>query len=138
MRIAVVEDDAGARAAITEMLREPHDPRPFARAEELVAEIGRGVAFEAVVTDVVLPGMSGIDLIRALVGRRLVFTAVLVTGYGTGQLELDGLDVEVLTKPFLIDELLAAVEREPAQPRAIVCNGSSASMARDVQSSSPS
>ena len=132
MRIAVVEDDPGARAAIAEMLRERHEALPFGSAEEMVEAIDGGLAFDAIVTDAVLPGMSGPDLIRALDAHGLDLPAVIVTGYATSELDLDGLDVEVLTKPFPIDDLLASLQR-----RAIAWSGSSASIARDVQSPLP-
>lgn len=133
MRIAVVEDDPGARAAIAEMLREQHEPRPFVSAEDVVEAIDAGATFDAVVTDAVLPGMSGPELLSALAAHGLEIAAVVVTGYAPSELELEALDVEVLTKPFRIDDLLEALQR-----RAISCNGSSASIARDVQSPLPS
>lgn len=133
MRIAVVEDDPGARAAIAEMLRERHEARAFSCAEEFIEAIHAGETFEAIVADAVLPRMSGPDLLRALEAHGLGLTAVIVTGYAPSELDLDGLDVEVLTKPFPIDDLFAALQR-----RAIAWSGSSASIARDVQSPLPS
>lgn len=133
MRIAVVEDEPSARAAIAEMLSEQHEPRPFGSAEEVVEAIDAGAAFDAVVVDAVLPGMSGPELIAALAAHGLELAAVVITGYAPSELDLGGLDVEVLTKPFRLDDLLAALQR-----RASSCNGSSASIARDVQPSVPS
>jgi DNA-binding response OmpR family regulator len=133
MRIAVVEDDPGARAAIAEMLREEHVACAFGCAEDVVVAIDDGETFDAIVTDAVLPGLSGPDLLRALDAHGLGLAAVIVTGYAPSELDLDGLDVEVLTKPFRIDDLLAALQR-----RASAWSGSSASIAREVQSPLPS
>jgi two-component system cell cycle sensor histidine kinase/response regulator CckA len=137
MRIAVVEDDPGARAAIAAMLSEQHEARAFCSAEEVVEAIDAGADFDAIVTDAVLPGMSGPDLIRALAAHGLEPTAVIVTGYALSELDLHDLDVEVLTKPFLIDDLFAAVQRRAIERTAMAWSGSSASIARDVQSPSP-
>jgi CheY-like chemotaxis protein len=64
--------------------------------------------FDAVMTDLSMPGMSGLDVARALKSTRPNLPVVLVTGWETGlsQLELSDAGVrEVVFKPFRIEQL---------------------------------
>ncbi|RPH66061.1 MAG: response regulator [Myxococcaceae bacterium] len=112
--VAVIEDDAAARRALTRMLR-AHGLRvaSFSTAEELLqsfAETRPG----CLVIDVMLPGMSGPDLVERLRTDKVSPPAIFVTGRidAPEMLRRRGLgDVPCLLKPFEPALLVQAVSR---------------------------
>ena len=112
--VAVIEDDAAARRALTRMLR-AHGLRvaSFSTAEELLqgfAETRPG----CLVIDVMLPGMSGPDLVDRLRTDKISPPAIFVTGRidAPEMLRRRGLgDVPCLLKPFEPALLVQAVSR---------------------------
>ena len=112
--VAVIEDDAAARRALTRMLR-AHGFRvaSFSTAEELLqafADTQPG----CLVIDVMLPGMSGPDLLERLRADHVSLPAIFVTGRidAPQMLRLRGLgDVPCLQKPFEPALLVQAVSR---------------------------
>jgi len=73
-----------------------------------------------VITDVVMPGMDGVALVRALREIWPGLPAVLVSGYADQPLReaLAATDIAYLSKPYEFIELLAAVARVIAPPAA--------------------
>ena len=120
--VAVIEDDAAARRALTRTLR-AHGFRvaSFSTAEELLqrfAETRPG----CLVVDVVLPGMSGPDLLDRLRADQVVVPSIFVTGLidAPQMLRRRGLgDIPCLQKPFepalLIEAVSRALERTTAR-----------------------
>jgi two-component system, LuxR family, response regulator FixJ len=123
--VAVVEDDPAARRALTRMLR-AHGLRvaSFSTAEELLQ------AYEAtrpgcLVLDVMLPGMSGPDLVEALRAERRQPPVIFVTGRidAPQTLKQRGLgNIPCLQKPFepalLVQEVARALgEHAPAKAK---------------------
>ena len=83
-----------------------------AAALALASETEIAESLCAIVSDVVMPGMDGPSLVRALRSRHPGLPAVLASGYAekTG---LDGLTTEhttFLAKPYTLKELVAALE----------------------------
>ena len=76
-------------------------------AEEALRVIGNGVHIDLVVTDHLMPGMTGTDLARALRDHRPDIPVLVVSGYA----EVEGIaaDLPRLTKPFREDELAASL-----------------------------
>jgi two-component system C4-dicarboxylate transport response regulator DctD len=112
--VALVDDDDDLRAATTQLLTlAGYDVRAFADATSALAVIGPTFA-GVVVTDVRMPGMSGIELFRALTDRDPELPVVLITGHGDIDMAVSTLKAgawDFLTKPFDPDALLAAVAR---------------------------
>jgi two-component system C4-dicarboxylate transport response regulator DctD len=112
--VALVEDDEDLRVATEQLLTlNGFTVRSFARAPAALAAIGADFP-GIVVTDVRMPGMSGIELFRALRERDADLPVVLMTGHGDVQMAVAALKAgawDFLTKPFDAEMLLAAAAR---------------------------
>ncbi|MGD9690990.1 MAG: sigma-54-dependent transcriptional regulator [Phycisphaerales bacterium] len=70
--------------------------------------------FTVVITDVAMPGMDGMELIRRLSKDHPEIVALMLTGYGTIEQAVEAVRlgaVDYLTKPVVDDELRMALER---------------------------
>jgi CheY-like chemotaxis protein len=78
-----------------------------ASAKEALRLIDEGMRFDLLVTDHLMPGMSGTDLARVVRSSRYDLPVLLVSGYA----ENEGIapDLPRLTKPFRKDELAASL-----------------------------
>jgi len=112
LKIAVVEDDAGVRTALQQLLRSAgFDAVTFESAEDFLAHED-GDAFACLIADINLPGISGVELVKALDGREL--PAVLITGRrdaATAALTREAGDVPRLYKPFSDAALFEVIDR---------------------------
>jgi CheY-like chemotaxis protein len=75
--------------------------------DEALRMIGNGTHVDLVVTDHLMPGMSGADLARTIQDSRPDLPVLVVSGYA----EVDDLasDLPRLTKPFRKDELAVSL-----------------------------
>lgn len=116
-RVALVDDDVELRASTIQLLTlAGYGVVPFPAGEPALAAID--AAFEGVVvTDVRMPGMSGIELFRALHARDPELPVILVTGHGEIDMAVDTIKAgawDFLSKPFTPEAFLAAVGRAAA------------------------
>jgi two-component system cell cycle sensor histidine kinase/response regulator CckA len=107
-RVALVEDETDLRVMAVEALRSVGlEVEEFATAEEALARFGAdgGEPFDALVTDVILPHMSGFELVATLRRSDPTLPAVYMTGYtGTSDTPPDPAD-PVVRKPYTPDQL---------------------------------
>ncbi|GAB4232153.1 MAG: hypothetical protein Kow00109_04520 [Acidobacteriota bacterium] len=113
--VLLVEDDAGARDVIARLL-EDHGYRVVqaADAEEALAAFDqRSGRFAAVITDLVMPGLSGVDLAEALRKRDPAVRVLFITGYVDRAIarRLGESGEILLHKPLSRKQLLKALER---------------------------
>ncbi|OAN62205.1 sigma-54-dependent transcriptional regulator [Sphingomonas sp. TDK1] len=112
--VALVEDDADFRAALTQLLTlAGHAVRPFVDAAGALAAIDRDFP-GVVVTDVRMPGMSGVDMFHRLRGIDPELPVILMTGHGDVAMAVEAIKAgawDFLTKPFPGDALAAALQR---------------------------
>lgn len=106
VKILYVEDNDDLRATISLLLEHPErEVATCADAEQALVAFERGPA-DIVVTDVSLPGMSGVDLARQLVEKAPDVWVVLCSGYEVGRhVEQIGPRVRALAKPFEVEDL---------------------------------
>lgn len=106
MRILYVEDNPELRDTIGMLMEgEGQTVTSCASAEEAL-ELDAAQPFDVLVTDVSLPGMSGVDLARQLLAADPSRWVVLCTGYDLGQYpDAWGDNVRTLLKPFELEEL---------------------------------
>jgi CheY-like chemotaxis protein len=109
-RILLVEDDPRVRTATVGALQDlDYEPAACASGAEAIELFNAG-NFDLVVTDVIMPEMTGPELIRYLKETSpRDFAVLFVTGY-VGEGETDDLvGYELLRKPFTVGALASAV-----------------------------
>ncbi len=110
--IHVVEDDQPMRDSLVELLEEAgYKARAYANGEELLA---RGTAAEpgCVVSDLRMPGIDGLTLVRRLRADGSGLPLILITGHGDVPMAVNAMKagaVDFLEKPFEPDALLGAI-----------------------------
>ncbi len=110
--IHVVEDDEAMRDSLVELLEEAgYKPRAYASAEEFLA---RGATAEpgCVVSDLRMPGIDGMTLLRRLRADGCGLPLILITGHGDVPMAVNAMRVgavDFLEKPFEPDALLGAI-----------------------------
>jgi len=113
-RILVVDDEEVVREVAVEILRRSgYEPRGVPSAKHAL-ELLEHEPFDLVVSDVVMPEMTGVEFLYELRKRRLELPVVLMTG-GSKEPERATKAVELgacslIYKPFSTAELTAAVE----------------------------
>ncbi|MEO8705845.1 MAG: sigma-54 dependent transcriptional regulator [Kofleriaceae bacterium] len=113
-RILVVDDEANARSALGELLRD--EGFEVETAADAFKALGKYESFSphVVVTDLKMPGMDGIELVKKLRTMEEPPAVVVMTAFGAVASAVDAMRagaVEYLTKPLDFDELLVVLDR---------------------------
>lgn len=104
----VVDDEELVRMSTADMLSElGYEVVEAASAEEAIRAIENGLQADLVVTDHLMPGMPGTELVWALRERHPGLPVLIISGYA----DVDGIAAELprLTKPFIHAELAEAL-----------------------------
>lgn len=113
-RVMVVDDHAAARDSMAEILScAGHRVRCCASAIEALREL-EGSALDVIITDLRMPGMSGLEFIRALEQRRCDAQIVMVTAHGSVSAAVEAMRhgaFDFVEKPFKADQLEDVVAR---------------------------
>ena len=112
MRILLAEDERKVASFIARTLRENSYAVDIADTGEKALELGREVNYDAILLDVRLPGISGIEVCRELRQRGIESPVMMLTARTLVEQRVEGLDAgadDYLTKPFVLAELLARV-----------------------------
>jgi two-component system OmpR family response regulator len=130
MRVLIVEDQPKLAALLARGLREEGHAADIAERGEDALWMAPAAAYDAIVLDVMLPGIDGFEVCRRL-RRSSVWTPVLMLtardAVGDRVIGLDAGGDDYLTKPFSFDELLARLRaltrRAPAERPVAVAVG---------------
>jgi FixJ family two-component response regulator len=113
LEIAVIDDDESFRIALVESLSSlGYGASGCASAEDYIDAIG-GRSFNCVVTDIHMPGMSGLDLMKCLASRGATTPVILITARSDSNLEAKAAAAGaacLLRKPFEISALIQCIE----------------------------
>jgi len=121
--VLLVEDEPAVRAFMTQIL-ERHGYRVLAAEHQesaLALVRSHPDPIDVVITDVVMPGGSGPELVHALHAKRPGVPALYISGYADGVLAQQGTVPKAshfLQKPFSAGELLARIRRILSRPDA--------------------
>jgi DNA-binding NtrC family response regulator len=113
-RILVVDDEANARTALAELLRE--EGLAVETAADAFKALGKFESFmpQVVITDLKMPGMDGIELVKKLRATEDAPAVIVMTAFGAVESAIEALRAgaeEYLTKPLNFDELLIVVDK---------------------------
>jgi PAS domain S-box-containing protein len=110
LTVLVVDDDSASQEAVGELLSEMgYGVGQAADASEAMQVLQAG-NFDVLLTDIVLPGQSGIDLARAAIDMHPGLKVVFASGADAPRPEELGFDCASLRKPFTSAELRAVIE----------------------------
>jgi signal transduction histidine kinase/DNA-binding response OmpR family regulator len=111
LHLLVVEDDPDSKAATCELLSLlGYQVSGVASAEAALA-LPDLDDIDVLLTDINLPGMSGIELGRTMLARLPSVRVVFASGYGHLSRDQLGFDAAFLTKPFDMDELRRLLDK---------------------------
>ena len=114
LRVLVVDDEADVRNGVRKIVESTGARVSVASSgEEALEHIGKNET-KLVISDIRMRGMSGVELLKAILARKPETAVVLITGYGTIAQAVECLQMgarHFLTKPFDNDELILQVIR---------------------------
>jgi two-component system, NtrC family, nitrogen regulation response regulator GlnG len=114
LRVWLVDDDASIRWVLERALRNGGmTPRAFEAAEPALEALRRE-APDVLITDIRMPGQSGLSLLRRIRDTRPALPVIVMTAHsdlGSAVSAYEGGAFEYLPKPFDIDQAVALVRR---------------------------
>jgi two-component system response regulator FixJ len=113
IHIALIDDDEAVLDSLQlYFARQEIDTSCFAAAQDFLVGIGKGQRFDCIVSDVRMPGMSGLDLVRHLKQEDIAVPIILITGHGDIDMAVAAIKVgafDFIEKPFDEVRLLASI-----------------------------
>jgi len=112
-RILVIDDDHGVRDSTARMLRGAGYAVDTAPTGEDGLAAAKGNAFDVILSDMRMPGISGMEVLTRLREARVDSAFIVMTGFGTIDTAVEAMKlgaVDFVQKPFLRDELLMRVK----------------------------
>ncbi|OIP92449.1 MAG: sigma-54-dependent Fis family transcriptional regulator [Syntrophaceae bacterium CG2_30_58_14] len=112
-RILVVDDDHAMRLALSESLESCGYDIVAAENGREALELFKMGKFDLVVTDMKMPGMTGIEVLRGVKELSPEIPVILITAYGTVGTAVEAMKegaAEFIMKPFSLDDLEAVVK----------------------------
>ena len=119
-RILLIEDDPGIADTLRRVLAEEgHEVVVKRRGDDGLAHAAAGDV-NVVITDLRLPGVSGLELVRRLRAAQPRLPVILMTAFGTADTAIEATKFgayDYLTKPFAMPQLIELVRRAVASNR---------------------
>lgn len=112
-RILVVEDEESILNLLNEFLTgRGYQVDAYRSSEEALMALGKNV-YQLMITDLMMPKIDGIQLVKYIQKEYLNTLAIVITGYGSLETAVSALRsgaFDYIQKPFKFEELLATVE----------------------------
>jgi excisionase family DNA binding protein len=113
-RVLVVDDDQGVRELLAKTLMLSEYDVDMAPDGRTAVERLRIIPYDLLVTDLKMPGLDGLAVIREARRLRPDIPVIIVTGFSTEASAIEAINLGVtgyLTKPFRVPRLLAAAAK---------------------------
>jgi len=119
-RVLIADDEESIRHVLTELLHERgYEVRAVADGEEAMREL-TSRDYDALVTDVRMPKMNGLDLVREAQSASPETTIIVMSAYGSHDLAIEAMKAgayDYLSKPFRPDEVLLVLRKAEERER---------------------
>ncbi len=130
MRILLAEDDAMIAEAVSVALKDAAYAVDWVRDGAMASGILEGEEHQALLLDLGLPKMDGLEVLRRLRGRKSRLPVIVITARDEIDERIKGLDLgadDYIVKPFDVNELLArlraVIRRHGGQASPVLTNG---------------
>ena len=113
MNLLVLEDDPVIGKALHKGFVEAGHQCTWAKSAERASGLPLSQQFDAIVLDIMLPGQSGLEVLRELRGSGVLTPCLLLTARGSVEERVAGLNAgadDYLVKPFDFAELMARIQ----------------------------
>ena len=118
-RILVVDDEQAVRDLLSKTLTMADYDVDSADDGPSAIEKMRAVEYDLLITDLKMPGMDGLSVIREARKLSADLRVIIITGYSTEASAIEAINLGVsgyLTKPFRLPRILAAAARALGEP----------------------
>jgi two-component system response regulator AtoC len=119
-RVLVVDDEENLRHMLQILLRrEGYEAVGAASVEGALGELGKS-PYDIILTDLRMPGRSGLDLVDEVRRRGLDTTVVVMTAYGSKEIAIEAMKhgaYDYLSKPFEADEVVLLLRKAEERER---------------------
>lgn len=118
-RILIVDDEVTVCKSIRQALMNDEYEVDMALSGEEALKKEADRKFDVIVADLMMPGLSGIDLLKALKAKDSGAKVIMITGYPTMKTTVQSMQIgafDYLPKPFLPTELRSLVARALQSP----------------------
>ena len=119
MKVAIIDDERDMRLSISQWLAlSGYEPESFASAEDALVGIGSNYP-GVIVSDIKMPGMDGMQLLKKLMGQDSGLPVILITGHGDVPMAVEAMRLgafNFLEKPFEPEDLTQLI-KSAAQKR---------------------
>jgi len=112
-KILVVDDDKNMTLILSEILKELGHEVATAHTAETAMELIESEEFYIVISDLQLPGMSGIDLLRFVKGFNNLIQVFIMTAHSNRQRVIECLKAgatDYFEKPFNTEDIIISVQ----------------------------
>lgn len=113
IHILIVDDERGPRELLQNALVEAHYQVTAAKSGEEACQVFDEKHFELVITDLKMPGLNGITLLKKIKSKEPETLVILITGYASLNSAINAIRegaYDYLTKPFQLEELYIVVK----------------------------
>src|SRR2546430_12583094 len=119
-RVLIADDEESIRHVLTVLLTERgYEVREVADGEEALREL-TARDYDALVTDVRMPRLGGLELVRAAQAQNPEMTIIVMSAYGSHDLAIEAMKAgayDYLSKPFQPDEVLLVLRKADERER---------------------
>jgi len=125
--VHLVDDDADLRHALKQSLELEGLSVTCHTSAEDVADLPLRSLYGVIVSDIRMPGMDGLTLMRRILGIDPTLPVVLITGHGDVQMAVEAMRAgayDFIEKPFAANRLFSVVERALEKRRLVLENRS--------------
>jgi two-component system, NtrC family, response regulator AtoC len=119
-RVLVVDDEENLRHMLQTLLkREGYEPVGVPSVDSALRELGN-LPYDIIITDLRMPGRSGMELVDEVRRRNLEATVVVMTAFGSKDVAIEAMKrgaYDYLSKPFEADELILLLRKAEERER---------------------